>query len=624
MKVFYLFLFTFLCISCTNHNQERVDWLNKELAVTPILSLSFDSLLQDVKMLPIQQQIAILLQISSQNEKEIDGLLKQKKLLIESLPLASKKERKKILFQLLELIEKLDDQKYQNADIEGIQLCKKLENHYSLTQEENWKVKKTKAALLNRRGLHEQYLPIWYELLAEHRAVNKPELIIEDICAIANYFAILGDQEKGISLYKEAYQQAIDNHFPDLGDQCLARLIYIFYDSKQYKEVVNYFTKIGTDSATSLIPSIYSILSTCYLKLQKTDSARFYLTKMSYILNAENGLFYNCNIAETYIAENQADSASTFLKKAMKQFQNQTKRLNQKNIKASLPFYFLPTYSSLATLYQQNGNYQQAGETFALVEPLMKKSINNPNQLEKQANALARYSSFCRATKQYEKAVDLLMRRDSILQIVNNINKERESKNLIDRLQIKDLEHQINMQEVSLTNSHRMIAAISACALLFFLLICAIAYIYYQRKKRLTIIINQEKEREKEAEQSELSATSRNKKTLSPEEKLFRAAQKKVKSEKLYLQKDIKLETLAQELETNRSYLSSCINTCSGKNFNQWINDFRIDFLLEHIHSGEKLTELAAKAGFTSTDAFYRNFKRKTKLTPNEYLKRFN
>ena len=84
-------------------------------------------------------------------------------------------------------------------------------------------------------------------------------------------------------------------------------------------------------------------------------------------------MILNCNIADTYIAEHNLDSALIFLDKAMGEFQNQAERLRKNNIKASLPLLFLPTYSSLATLYQQNGNYQQAKNSFALVEPLMKK-----------------------------------------------------------------------------------------------------------------------------------------------------------------------------------------------------------------------------------------------------------
>ena len=329
-------------------------------------------------------------------------------------------------------------------------------------------------------------------------------------------------------------------------------------------------------------------------------------------------MILNCNIADTYIAEHNIDSALIYLDKAMGEFQNQAERLQKNNIKTSLPFYFLPTYSSLATLYQQNGNYQQAKNSFVLVEPLMKKTTNDPGRMEKQAKALILYSSFCRATKQYEKAVDLLMFRDSLQQIINKADKERESKNFISRLQISDLEHQNKLQETSLANSHRMVVVSTTCAILFFFLICAVGYICYQRKKRLDVIMKQEKE----AEQLESSATPEKEQSLTSEEKLYHAAYEKVRLQKLYLNKDIRLKSLAEMLKTNHTYLSSCINTCYGNNYNQWINDFRIDYLLGRIHSGKKLSDLAEEAGFASTDAFYRNFKRKTGLTPNEYLKK--
>lgn len=619
MKALHLFFLIFICISCTNQIQEKTDLLNKKLIITPILSLSFDSLWQDVRKLPSQQQTAILLQVACRDEKELDGMLKLERLLLENIPLASNKEKKKILLQLLELYEKLNERGDFNADTKGIELSNDLGTNYSFSKEEKWKIKKIKAILLSRRGLHEQYLPIWFELLAEHRAANKPKFIIEDLLAIANYFDMLGDEEKGITLHQEAYQIAKENHLSDLSNECLVKLITLLYSKKQYREVVNYSNMIGIDSVALLMPSAYSMLSACYLEIQKPDSARFYLTKKNQTLITGNGMVLNCRMADTYIMENKIDSALIFLDKAMKEFQFQAKHLQEKNIKASLPFYFLPSYTSLGILYQQNGNYQQADKSFTLVEPLMKKETKESFRLEIQTDALTRYSSFCRATKQYEKAVDLLVRRDSIQQIINKVNKERESKNLMDRLQIKDLMHKLEMQEALLTNSHRIIAVSSACAVLFLFFICAIGYIYQQRKKRLSVILNQDKE----AEQPKPLATPENKMLLSSEEKLFRAAQKKVSSEKLYLNKDLKLKSLAKILGTNHSYLSSCINTCSNKNYNQWINDFRVDYLLEQIHSGKKLSDLANEAGFSSTDAFYRNFKRKTNLTPSEYLKQY-
>ena len=71
--------------------------LDKKLAVTPILSSSFDSLWHDVQKLPPRQQAAILLRISCRDEIETGGIQKQERILLESLPFISKKEKKKIL-----------------------------------------------------------------------------------------------------------------------------------------------------------------------------------------------------------------------------------------------------------------------------------------------------------------------------------------------------------------------------------------------------------------------------------------------------------------------------------------------------------------------------------------------
>lgn len=615
MNPFHLFLFFLICIGCTNQIKEKTNLLDKELAITPILSLKFDSLLIDIKKLPTQQQVNILLQISHRDEEDINGMLKQERLLLNNLHLFSKK---KILFlQLLDLYEKLNEQRHPDADIKGLKLIKELETNHSLSQEEEWKIKKTKAILLAKRGFHEQYLPIWFDLLSEHRAAGKSEYVINDLITIANQVAILGDREKGISLYKEAYQLSIDNDFSGLGNKCLIQLIYLLYDSKQYSEVLNYSIKIGLDSAASYDPSIYNILQACYLKLHKPDSARYYLNKMSETSKQGNGMIFNRRMADTYIAENRIDSALVYLDKAIDIFKSQTERFQEKNIKTSLPFYFLPTYSTLASLYQQSGNYQQAGKSFTMVEPLMKKVAKEPFRLEMQIDALTRYSSFCRVTKQYEKAIDLMVYRDSIQQIVNKANKERENKNLMDRLQIADLMHTIRLKEVELIDSQRWLAAISGCAFLAFSLIAAIFYIIRQRRKRIDIVNS----KEKEIERLKSAVTSKDEKTMCTMEKRFHMINERVQSEKLFLDKQLSLKSLAKLFDTNRSDLSACINTYSGVNFNQWINDFRIDYLLERIYSDEKISKLAEDAGFVSSDSFYRNFKRKTNLTPKEYLK---
>lgn len=615
MKAFHLFLLISLYVGCTN--QDKIDLLYKELDTTPILTLSFDSLWQNVQKLPSRQQVAIILRLSNRNENKIDGVRKQENLLLAGLPLASKKEKKKILLQLINIYLKLTEQGDSNADTKGFQFIEDLEINYSLSQEEKWEVNKKKATLLSKRGLHEQYLPIWFKLLEEHRAANKTEFVVEDLFIIANFLTILGDQEKGITFYKEAYQLALNNNFTKYINQCISQLIYLFYNRKQYADVVNYSKLAELDTVKFLTPSIYSILSLCYLELQNTDSARYYLIKMDKNLKIGNGMNFNCRLADTYIAENNIDSALVFFDKAMLIYNSQTERFHKKNIKTSLPFNFLPTCSALGSLYQQSGEYQQAANSFTLVEPLMTKAVKEPFRLEMQIDALTRYSTFCRNTKQYKKAVDLMVYRDSIQQIVNKANKERDNKNLMDRLQISDLMHTINMKEIQLANSKRWLIAISCCAFLAVFLITAIIYIIYQHWKQKSVIVYAKNEKE----HLQSSTPLEDKEIPDAVEQRFLKIQDRVISEQLFLDKEVTLKSLAKILNTNRSNLSAWINTYAGVNFNQWINDFRINYMLERIHSGKKISKLAEEAGFISSDSFYRNFKRKTNLTPTEYLK---
>ena len=69
-----------------------------------------------------------------------------------------------------------------------------------------------------------------------------------------------------------------------------------------------------------------------------------------------------------------------------------------------------------ADLLWKKGKVQQANQYYTFVEPLMKEVVRTPIQMEFQIKALTNFSSFCRETKQYEKALSLLARRDSVLQ----------------------------------------------------------------------------------------------------------------------------------------------------------------------------------------------------------------
>lgn len=96
------------------------------------------------------------------------------------------------------------------------------------------------------------------------------------------------------------------------------------------------------------------------------------------------------------------------------------------------------------------------------------------------------------------------------------------------------------------------------------------------------------------------------------------------KSEK-FLQSDLSLAVLAGQLETNTKYLSEIINKYKEKNYNNYINELRINhiaYLLktDPAYLNYKISYLAEKSGFSSHSAFTTVFKSVTGISPNTYI----
>ena len=93
-----------------------------------------------------------------------------------------------------------------------------------------------------------------------------------------------------------------------------------------------------------------------------------------------------------------------------------------------------------------------------------------------------------------------------------------------------------------------------------------------------------------------------------------------VSDEKLFLYPNLKVSDLATRLHTNRNYIYHAINVEMGTSFSDFINGQRVDYasrLLEE-RSELSINDIMVKSGFTSTSAFYRNFKKFKGTTPTE------
>ena len=96
------------------------------------------------------------------------------------------------------------------------------------------------------------------------------------------------------------------------------------------------------------------------------------------------------------------------------------------------------------------------------------------------------------------------------------------------------------------------------------------------------------------------------------------------KQEKVFLDPDLNLSQLSEKTALNRGEVSEIINLGFGKNFNDFVNQFRIDEFKRRLGQGDhqnySLVGLAFECGFNSKATFNRVFKKVEKLTPTQYL----
>lgn len=93
-----------------------------------------------------------------------------------------------------------------------------------------------------------------------------------------------------------------------------------------------------------------------------------------------------------------------------------------------------------------------------------------------------------------------------------------------------------------------------------------------------------------------------------------------MKTDKLYTDKELTLEKVANRLNTNRSYVSRAINKYSGQGFFNYINTYRINEATRILSESDiPLKQLCDDVGFLSTSTFYRAFQKETGCSPSRY-----
>jgi AraC-like DNA-binding protein len=212
--------------------------------------------------------------------------------------------------------------------------------------------------------------------------------------------------------------------------------------------------------------------------------------------------------------------------------------------------------------------------------------------------------------------VDRLLIADSILRtthdkLYDNIHVNYDTVEL--RQEKMNIEKKLSRE---MTHKNLLIAGSVCLAIIIIVLVIAL----YRHRRRNRIF--RELMENKKPTGKPLSDTP--KELLIPQETVDKILSRleKWKQAQRYLEPNITRASMAVYLETNVHYVSDVILHCYGKSFTEYINDLKIDYVIEQLKSDKHKRmftheALAKEAGFGTTQSFVTAFKARTGISPN-------
>ena len=223
--------------------------------------------------------------------------------------------------------------------------------------------------------------------------------------------------------------------------------------------------------------------------------------------------------------------------------------------------------------------------------------------------------------------INRLIKADSILNLnykylSNKIHKEYDTRAL---LRAK------NEMERKLVYKEHLSSILYGAIVVLFVLVMFLLYRYYTHQRnyreKFEMLMQKQEQHETPAESAQETVLQETKKPdINPE--VIAAVIKqleKFEAHKKFLQKELTLVGLAANFGTNANYLSRIINFYRNKNYITYINDLRIDYIVQRIKDESRyrnytIKALAEEAGFSTPQHFSKAFYARTGIYPSYFI----
>lgn len=247
----------------------------------------------------------------------------------------------------------------------------------------------------------------------------------------------------------------------------------------------------------------------------------------------------------------------------------------------------------------------------------------------------------------FDKAMSLAKHRKNKL-FIDKITEERLFYNIDDKLNQKyTLKNYINfnnnkqreLEKISEQNIQKKQNKITETSnylqfsiiILVTFIICFIVFVYFFERRKIVIKSRFEEvisTLEKEINNREkINFRSTKNTLLIPKNKEIELVKKLEEFEQtdLFISKNFSLSSLTSILETNTKYTSALLQNHRNKNFNEYINSLKINYIVKKIYTNPeyvnyKIDYLAEHSGFSSHSRFTQIFKKEMNMSPSEFI----
>ncbi len=359
-------------------------------------------------------------------------------------------------------------------------------------------------------------------------------------------------------------------------------------------------------------------LSLSYLRNNKPDSALIHIKKgINQSLKLKNKSKYNLLVFASGLANYEKGNYN----KSLDSLSNSILHIDKLNI--AIGHYYR------GKIYSHQKDYKKSLKELKKMDSIYQLTNNEfPQLIDGYQVLLTHYKKNKNFEKQLE-FIDKIVHVDSLIkQNYVSINKSITKKYDIPLL-IKEKENLIEKLEDKLLTDKEKYSFYLYLLILF--IIALFYFCFYLIRKNLT---NKKRFKELMEEKSRIPEVIEKKPTdktsteLNISDKIITSILEKIdlfEQKEGFLKKDLSINNLAKKFKTNEKYLSKIINFYKEKKFIHYINDLRIDYVVNQLKSNKKLRlytikAIASESGFNTSQSFSNAFQKRAGIKPSYFI----